>query len=36
MWDATGNTMAFMGNMDIRAFEMNDRAILEEEIIPKL
>ena len=30
------NRIAFMGNLDIVAFETNDRAELEKEIIPKL
>jgi len=30
------NKMAFMGNLDILAYETNDRAALEMEIIPKL
>jgi uroporphyrinogen decarboxylase len=33
---ALGGEMAFAGNMDIRAFESNDAAILEAEIVPKL
>ena len=33
---ALGRQMAFAGNMDIRAFESNDPAILEAEIVPKL
>lgn len=36
MADALDNSMAFMGNIDIRAFESNDPRILEAEIIPKL
>lgn len=36
MAEATGNKIAFMGNLDIRAFESNDRQTLEAEIIPKL
>lgn len=36
MAEATGNKIAFMGNLDIRAFESNDRKTLEAEIIPKL
>ncbi len=31
-----GGEMAFAGNMDIRAFESNDPAVLEAEILPKL
>jgi uroporphyrinogen decarboxylase len=31
-----GNSMAFMGNIDIKAFESNDREVLEAEIVPKL
>ncbi|MDD5673607.1 MAG: uroporphyrinogen decarboxylase family protein [Chitinivibrionales bacterium] len=34
--ETVGNKMAFMGNLDIRAFESNDRAKLEAEIVPKL
>jgi uroporphyrinogen decarboxylase len=33
---AMGRQMAFAGNMDIRAFESNDPAVLEAEIVPKL
>jgi uroporphyrinogen-III decarboxylase len=33
---ALGGEMAFAGNMDIRAFEANDPAVLEAEILPKL
>lgn len=33
---ALGGEMAFAGNMDIRAFESNDSAVLEREIVPKL
>ena len=33
---ARGGRMAFVGNLDIRAFESNDPAILEAEIVPKL
>jgi uroporphyrinogen decarboxylase len=33
---ALGGEMAFAGNMDIRAFESNDPAALEAEILPKL
>ncbi len=36
MAEALGNSMAFMGNIDIRAFESNDPRILEAEIVPKL
>ena len=36
MAEATGNKVAFMGNLDIRAFESNDPKILEAEIVPKL
>jgi hypothetical protein len=36
MAEATGNKIAFMGNLDIRAFEANDPKTLEAEIIPKL
>jgi uroporphyrinogen decarboxylase len=37
MAEATGgNSLAFMGNIDIRAFESNDREVLEAEILPKL
>jgi uroporphyrinogen decarboxylase len=34
--EATGNKMAFMGNLNIMAFETNDKKKLEEEIVPKL
>ena len=34
--EATGQRMAFAGNMDIRAFMANDPAALEAEIVPKL
>ena len=30
------NSIAFMGNLDIKAFEPNDRNILDAEVIPKL
>jgi uroporphyrinogen decarboxylase len=30
------NKIAFMGNLNIKAYEPNDRAILESEILPKL
>ena len=33
---AMGKSMAFAGNLDIRAFMSNDRAALEAEILPKL
>jgi len=33
---AVDNKMAFMGNLDIRAFESNDHDELEAEVIPKL
>jgi uroporphyrinogen decarboxylase len=33
---ALGRKMAFVGNIDIRAFEANDPAVLEAEIAPKL
>ena len=33
---ALGNSMAFMGNIDIRAFESNDPRVLDAEIFPKL
>jgi len=33
---ALGGEMAFAGNLDIRAFESNDPAALEAEILPKL
>jgi uroporphyrinogen decarboxylase len=33
---AAGRPMALVGNMDIRAFESNDRRTLEAEILPKL
>jgi uroporphyrinogen decarboxylase len=36
MAESVANKMAFMGNMDIRAFESNDRRQLEKEIVPKL
>jgi uroporphyrinogen decarboxylase len=36
MAESVQNSMAFMGNIDIRAFESNDRQALEDEIIPKL
>ncbi len=36
MAEFLGNSMAFMGNIDIQAFESNDRTILEAEIVPKL
>jgi uroporphyrinogen decarboxylase len=36
MAEALGNSMAFMGNIDIRAFESNDPQVLEAEIVPKL
>jgi uroporphyrinogen-III decarboxylase len=36
MAEATGNKIAFMGNLDIRAFESNDQKTLEAEIVPKL
>jgi uroporphyrinogen decarboxylase len=39
MAEAAGNAgrkMAFIGNLDIRAFESNDPKILGEEIVPKL
>jgi uroporphyrinogen decarboxylase len=39
MAEAAGNAgkkMAFIGNLDIRAFESNDRKTLKEEIVPKL
>lgn len=34
--EATGNKLAFMGNMNIVAFETNDYKAIESEIIPKL
>jgi len=34
--EAVDNQMAFMGNLDIRAFESNDHKTLEAEVIPKL
>jgi uroporphyrinogen decarboxylase len=36
MAEFLGNSMAFMGNIDIQAFESNDPKVLEAEIIPKL
>jgi uroporphyrinogen decarboxylase len=36
MADATDNKIAFMGNLNIIAFETNNRKELEKEIIPKL
>ena len=36
MAEAVDNKMAFMGNMNIVAYETNDRKELEKEIIPKL
>jgi len=33
---ARGWKMAFAGNIDVRAFESNDPAVLESEIVPKL
>jgi uroporphyrinogen decarboxylase len=36
MSESIGRRIAFMGNMDIRAFESNDPKQLEAEIIPKL
>ena len=36
MAESVGNSLAFMGNIDIRAFESNDIPTLREEIIPKL
>jgi uroporphyrinogen decarboxylase len=34
--DAVGNRIAFMGNLNIVAFETNDRAKIDAEILPKL
>jgi len=34
--EAAGNKLAYMGNLNIRAYETNDRAKLEAEILPKL
>jgi uroporphyrinogen decarboxylase len=34
--DAVGNSMAFMGNLNIRAFETNDMKTVESEVLPKL
>ncbi len=36
MAESVQNSMAFMGNIDIRVFESNDRKALEDEILPKL
>ena len=33
---AVDNKMAFMGNLNIVAYETNDRDVLESEILPKL
>jgi uroporphyrinogen decarboxylase len=34
--EATGNRLAFMGNLNIVAFESNDRAVIDAEVLPKL
>jgi len=34
--EATGNKIAFMGNLNIQAFETNDRKVIDAEVLPKL